>query len=203
MRSAIPLGVGAGLVLTGCAAGGTAREPVDPQPASPTVAVSADRDAAQFSLADYTYVLGRDCFCANRGLRYRVAVRDGKVVRVEHAETVRDHPAGEPAPGAWPRLTIHDVILIAKARDSESEWPAGQPYPDLVIENADQADVDGATWYTISAVTELHAARDLASWSLTGSWGPSPGPVEGVSGVRAGHAVGPLAPSPCAIAGSE
>jgi hypothetical protein len=122
--------VGAGLVLTGCAAGGTAREPVDPQPASPTVAVSADRD-------------------------------------------------------------------------SESEWPAGQPYPDLVIENADQADVDGATWYTISAVTELHAARDLASWSLTGSWGPSPGPVEGVSGVRAGHAVGPLAPSPCAIAGSE
>jgi hypothetical protein len=154
MRSAIPLGVGAGLVLTGCAAAGTAREPVAPPPASPTIAVSADRDAALFSLADYTYVLGRDCFCANRGLRYRVTVRDGEVVRVEYAEKVGDHAAGEPAPGAWPRLTIHDVILIAKTGDSESHWPEGQAYPDLVIENADQAAVDGATWYTISDVTE-------------------------------------------------
>jgi hypothetical protein len=116
--------------------------------------VTADHAPAQFSLADYTYVLGRDCLCANRGLRYRVTVRGGEVVRVAYAKTLRDHAGGEPAPGAWSRLTIQDVIVIAKSDDSKSAWPEGQAYPDLVIENADQAAVDGATWYSISDVTK-------------------------------------------------
>jgi hypothetical protein len=116
--------------------------------------MTADHAAEQPSLANYTYVLGRDCFCANRGLRYRVTVQDGEVVRVEYAETLRDHVAGERAPGAWPRLTIRDVIDVAKSDGSQSGWPSGQAYPDMVVENADQAAVDGATWYTISHVAK-------------------------------------------------
>ncbi len=149
MSSPIPFAVGIGLLLTGCGTTGTAQAPT-----SPTIQVSADRPPARFALADYTYVLGRDCYCANRGLKYRVTVRDGEVTHVEYAETLRDDPAGEPALGAWPRLTIPDVITIAESDDSESEWPKGQAYPDLVIESAHLAAVDGATWYTISDVTE-------------------------------------------------
>jgi hypothetical protein len=155
MRLPLPLLlVGAEVVLTGCAAPEAAQTLPERTPPSPTSHVSADPDRARFSLANYTYVLGRDCFCVNRGLRYRVTVRDGEVVRVEYAETVRRHAAGEPAPGDWPRVTIHDVIVLAESDDGETDWPQGQAYPDLVIEHADQAAVDGATWYTISDVTK-------------------------------------------------
>ena len=154
MRSAILLGVGAAILLTGCAATGAAQPQAVHAPTSPTIEVSSVHAPPEFSLANYTYRLGRDCFCANRGLSYRVTVREGEVVRVEYADTVRDHFTGDPAPGDWARLTVEDVITIADADDSESDWPDGQAYPDVVVENADQAAVDGATWYTISDVTE-------------------------------------------------
>lgn len=154
MRTANLRVVGAALLLTGCAATGAAQPQAARAPTNRTIELSSDHAPSEFSLANYTYLLGRDCFCANRGLSYRVTVRDGEVVRVEYAETARDHTAGDPAPGDWARLAVPDVIAIAEADDSESDWPDGQAYPDLVVENADQAAVDGATWYTIADVIE-------------------------------------------------
>jgi hypothetical protein len=83
---------------------------------------------------------------------YRVTVRDGEIRHIEYAEPVRDHAAGVGL-ALWP-------VRLAVIRFGDDE-------------NAQQAAVDGATWYTISDVTE----RQMRPEAISGD--PQAGPPAG------------------------
>lgn len=123
------------------------------EPGEPTGPAS-DPDGVPYD--DYTFVMSRQCFCIDGGVRFEVTVVDGEVSEVTYARGGDGHVKGEHATERWLRITLDDVIALTEAKRADHvavDWPDGQDYPDRVWVDFDVDAADEELGYVIASVT--------------------------------------------------
>ena len=140
------------LALTAC---GNATDDAGDQAGSPDSSTTSDDNGTTFDASDYTMVVTRTCFCADRGVPVKIVVKDGKVVSATYAKSILGKKKGDPAQG-YGDTTLAKMITMAKDQGnfkSDVKWPDGQDYPTKISLDPEQNMADDEITWIIKNVT--------------------------------------------------